>query len=121
MQYLTRMVSFSGVAPPVHRDETDFDPGAKYHVAGSVPYIRYFNSHIYEFQFYRQLCLVSGEYVPGDPSKPLHRCNFYGSKVAGDKLVSMLKIGSSLPWKEVMELMTGEKGLDTAAFREYFQ
>ena len=67
-----------GVAPPNQRSEEDFDPGAKYHVAGNVRYVRYFTAHIYEFQFYRELCLVSGEYVPGDPSKPLHRCNFYG-------------------------------------------
>ncbi len=41
-------------------------------------YVRYFTAHIYEFQFYKVLCEVSGQYVPGDPSKPLNRCNFYG-------------------------------------------
>lgn len=67
-----------GVAPPNQRNEEDFDAGAKYHVAGDVGYVRYFTAHIYEFQFYRELCLVSGEYVPNDIEKPLHRCNFYG-------------------------------------------
>jgi hypothetical protein len=39
------------------------------------------------------VCL--GKYVPNDPKKPLHRCNFYGSREAGDKLREMLKLGSS--------------------------
>ena len=43
-----------------------------------------------------------------------------GSKEAGQKLLSMLKLGRSKPWKEVMEVMTGEPKMDTAAFREYF-
>ena len=43
-----------------------------------------------------------------------------GSKEAGQKLFSMLKLGSSKPWKEVIEVMTGEPKMDTAAFREYF-
>ena len=44
-----------------------------------------------------------------------------GSKEAGQKLLSMLEIGASKPWKEVMEVMTGEPKMDTAAFREYFE
>ena len=42
------------------RNNTQFDAGAKYHVAGDVGYVRYFTAFIYEFQFYRELCLVSG-------------------------------------------------------------
>ena len=30
-----------GIKPPIQRSERDFDPGAKYHVAGGVAYIRY--------------------------------------------------------------------------------
>ena len=43
----------------------------------------------------------AGQYVKGDPSKPLHQCNLYGSKRAGEKLGEMLKMGKSRPWKEV--------------------
>jgi peptidyl-dipeptidase A len=32
--------NYQGIEPPVHRTEEDFDPGAKFHVAASVPYIR---------------------------------------------------------------------------------
>ena len=48
--------------------------------------------------------------------------NLYsGSEVAGKKLLTMLELGASKPWKEVMEVMTGEPKMDTAAFREYFK
>ena len=33
----------------------------------------------------------------------------------------MLEIGASKPWKDVMEVMTGEPKMDTAAIREYFK
>ena len=46
---------------------------------------------------------------------------YVGSKGAGHKLLSMLEIGASKPWKEVMEVMTGEPKMDTSAFREYFK
>ena len=35
--------------------------------------------------------------------------------------MSMLKLGASKPWTEVMEVMTGSPKMDTRAFREYFQ
>jgi len=110
-----------GIQPPNMRSEDYFDAGAKYHVAANVGYVRYFTAFVYEFQFYRTLCLISKQYDPNDPKKPLHRCNFYGSKEAGDKLDSMLKLGSSKPWKDAMEVMTGQRDMSTAAFREYFK
>ena len=33
----------------------------------------------------------------------------------------MLVLGSSLPWKEVMQVMTGQPDMNTDAFREYFK
>ena len=49
-----------GMKPPSVRNNNQFDAGAKYHVAGDVGYVRYFTAFIYEFQFYRELCLASG-------------------------------------------------------------
>ena len=66
------------------------------------------------------IILLAGQYVKGDPSKPLHLCNLYGSKEAGAKLGEMLKMGSSKPWKEAMEVMTGQPEMSTDAMREYF-
>jgi peptidyl-dipeptidase A len=107
-------LKYQGVAPPDKRSETDFDPAAKYHVAGNVPYIRYFLAHIYEFQFYRSLCRASGY------SGPLNRCTFYGSKDAGDKFNQMLEMGQSNPWPVALEAMTGEMETDAGAMLEYF-
>ena len=34
-------LKYQGIKPPIERSENDFDPGAKYHIAANVPYIRY--------------------------------------------------------------------------------
>ena len=107
-------LKYQGVAPSVARSEADFDPGAKYHVAGNVPYTRYFLAHILEFQFYRALCRESGY------KGPLNRCTFYGSKEAGAKFNKMLAMGQSKPWPDALEVLTGERQTDGGALLEYF-
>ena len=107
-------LKYQGVAAPVARSEADFDPGAKYHVPGNVPYTRYFLAHILEFQFYRSLCRASGY------TGPLHRCTFYGSKEAGAKFNKMLEMGQSKPWPDALEAMTGERQVDAGAILEYY-
>ena len=42
------------------RSAGDFDPGAKFHVASSTPYVRYFLARIYQFQFHKALCAAAG-------------------------------------------------------------
>ena len=107
-------LKYQGVAPPVQRSENDFDPGAKFHVAGNVPYMRYFLADIYEFQFYRALCREAGQ------KGPLNRCTFFGSKEAGEKLNTMLEMGQSKPWPEAMQVITGQREADASAILEYF-
>jgi peptidyl-dipeptidase A len=107
-------LKYQGVAPPVQRSESDFDPGAKYHVAGNVPYMRYFLADIYEFQFYRALCREAGQ------KGPLNRCTFFGSKEAGEKFNEMLEMGQSKPWPEAMQVVTGQREADASAILEYF-
>jgi peptidyl-dipeptidase A len=106
---------YQGVAPPVERTEADFDPGAKYHIPGGVPYIRYFLARVYQFQFYRAMCQASGY------QGPLNRCSFYGSKKAGTRLNAMLSMGASKPWPEALKVMTGTDKADASAIVEYFQ
>jgi peptidyl-dipeptidase A len=84
---------YQGVAPPVGRTELDFDPGAKYHVAGNVPYTRYFLSFIMQFQFHRALARAAGCPVAGSGT-PLSRCSIYASRE--------------------------ERGLDASAILDYF-
>ena len=62
-------LKYQGVVPPVERSEADFDPGAKYHVAGNVPYMRYFLADILRVP-------VLSRHVPRigiqRPAQPLH-------------------------------------------------
>ena len=106
---------YQGVAPPVARSEADFDPGAKYHIPGNVPYMRYFLARVYQFQFYRAMCQAAGY------KGPLNRCSVYGSKEAGAKLNAMLELGRSKPWPEALKAMTGTDKADASAIIEYFQ
>ncbi|GFN85927.1 angiotensin-converting enzyme [Plakobranchus ocellatus] len=106
---------FQGVSPPVKRRAEDFDPGAKYHVPANVPYIRYFVSLVLQFQFYKAACVAAGD------TGPLHHCDFYSNPDAGHKLRSMLKLGSSKPWPDALEQMTGQREMDAQPLVEYFQ
>ena len=105
---------YQGVAPPVSRSESDFDPGAKYHVDANVPYTRYFLADILQFQFHRALCKQAGY------TGPLHRCSIYGNKAAGAKLAKMLAMGQSRPWPEALEVISGQKQMDATAMLDYF-
>ncbi len=107
-------LKYQGVAPPVPRSEADFDPGAKYHVAANMPYMRYFLADILEFQFYRAMCKEAGY------TGPLNRCTFYQSKEAGAKLNKMLAMGQSKPWPDALEALTGQRQMDASAILDYF-
>jgi peptidyl-dipeptidase A len=107
-------LEYQGVAPPVPRDAQDFDPGAKYHVAANVPYIRYFLADILQFQFHRALAKIAGCH------EPLHRCSIYGNEQAGERLRRMLTMGASRPWPDALQELTGERRMDASAMLEYF-
>jgi hypothetical protein len=105
-----------GVSAPVDRTNPDFLDGPTiYHVAQDYDMIRYFTRTILQFQFAESLCQVAGH------EGPLHDCDFYGSLAAGDKLASMLKLGSSQPWQVALEALTGETTMNAVAIRKYFE
>ena len=105
---------YQGIRPPVPRDETLFDPGAKYHIPGNTPYSRYFLAHILQFQFHRAMCEIVGF------EGPLHRCTIYGSTEAGRRLNEMLEMGLSRPWPDALEALTGQRKMDATAILDYF-
>nr|CAI5847698.1 unnamed protein product [Callosobruchus analis] len=89
-------MKYQKVKPPVERSDTkDFDPGAKYHIPGDSQYIAYFVAHILQFQFYKSLCIEAKQYDPHNRAVPLHRCDFYNSIEAGNKLKAGLSLGSA--------------------------
>ncbi|MEO3735627.1 M2 family metallopeptidase [Shewanella baltica] len=105
---------YQGVKAPTKRSEADFDPGAKYHVPGNVPYTRYFLAHILQFQFHQALCETAGD------KGPVHRCSIYGNQAAGEKLNKMLELGLSKPWPEALKEVTGKETMDAKAVLDYF-
>ena len=105
---------YQGVTAPVDRDANAFDPGAKYHVPGGVPYSRYFLAHIQQFEFHKALCEISGN------TDPIHRCSIYNNKDAGAALNTVLEMGSSKPWQEAYKVLTGSEQMDATAIIDYF-
>ena len=106
---------YQGVVEPTARTEQDFDPGAKYHVAANVPYVRYFLARVLQFQFHRSWCRAAGW------TGPLYRCSVYGNKAAGQQLARMLAAGQSRPWQDILADATGERQLDATAIVDYFE
>jgi peptidyl-dipeptidase A len=108
-------LKYQGIAPAGGpRDETYFDPGAKYHIPANVPYMRYFLARILQFQFHRAMCQAAGH------KGPLHTCSVYGNKEAGAKLKTMLSMGASKPWPDALESLTGQRQMDATAIIDYF-
>jgi len=106
---------YQGMEAPVARSESDFDPGAKYHVPGNTPYTRYFLSFVLQFQFHRALCEKAGF------KGPLHECSVFGSADAGRGFQEMLALGRSKPWQDALEKLTGTRQMDATAIVDYFE
>jgi len=106
---------YQGIEPSVPRSETDFDPGAKYHIPANTPYTRYFLSFVLQFQFHKALCDAAGH------QGPLHECSIYGNAKAGKRFRDMLALGASQPWQDALEKLAGSRQMDATAIIDYFQ
>lgn len=105
---------YQGVRAPVARAADDFDPGAKFHIASSTPYVRYFLARIYQFQFHKALCAAAR-----DP-RPLDQCSIHDNKDAGARLIAMLSLGASRPWPDALDAIGAGRRADAAPMLEYF-
>jgi peptidyl-dipeptidase A len=105
---------YQGLVSPVPRTAKDFDPGAKYHVPGNVPYMRYFLAAVLQFQFHRSLCKLAGH------TGPLHECSIYNNKAAGAAFWNTLKTGAARPWQDTLFALTGQREMDATAILDYF-
>ena len=92
-----------------------FDPGAKYHVANNVPYLRYFLARVLQFQFYEAACRQAGW------QGALNRCTVYGNAAVGQRFNQMLEMGRSRPWPDALEAFTGTRQMDGSSMVHYFQ
>ena len=107
---------YQGIAPPGGPRPADaFDPGAKYHVANNVPYLRYFLARFLQFQFYEAACRQAGW------RGPLNRCTIYGNTAVGARFNQMLQMGRSHPWPDALEAFTGARRMDGSSMVHYFQ
>jgi peptidyl-dipeptidase A len=106
---------YQGIVPPTARGPEDFDPGAKYHIPGNTPYMRYFMARILQFQFHQAACKAAGW------KGPLHRCSIYGNKDVGKRFNAMMEMGASKPWPDALEAFTGSRKMDGSAIIAYFQ
>lgn len=105
---------YQGLKPPSNRPTDAFDPGAKYHIPGNTPYMRYFLAHILQFQFHKAAC------EQAEFEGPLHRCSVYGNKDVGETFNAMMEMGASKPWPDALEAFTGTRDMDGSAILEYF-
>jgi peptidyl-dipeptidase A len=107
-------LKYQGIVAPGPRPADAFDPGAKFHIPGNTPYLRYFLSFILQFQFQKAACEQAGW------TGPLHRCSIYGNKAVGAKFNKMLEMGASKPWPDALQAFTGAREIDGSALVSYF-
>ena len=105
---------YQGISTSTERSEDYFDPGAKYHIPGNTPYTRYYLARIMQYQFHEALC----NEIEFDGL--LHECSIYGSKKAGDKIISTMALGESLPWQDAFENLTGTRQLSGKSILNYY-
>ena len=103
-----------GIIPPGARPADAFDPGAKYHIPGNTPYLRYFLSFVMQFQFHEAACEMAGW------EGPLHRCSIYNNKEVGKRFNDMMELGASQPWPDALEAFTGTREMDGSSIAAYF-
>ena len=109
-----KRLELQGIVPPGERPADAFDPGAKYHIPGNTPYLRYFLSYVMQFQFHKAACEQAGW------EGPLHRCSIYNNKEVGARFNAMMEMGASKPWPDALESFTGTREMDGSAIVEYF-
>jgi peptidyl-dipeptidase A len=103
-----------GIRAPNARPADAFDPGAKYHIANNVPYLRYFLSFVLQFQLYEAACRQAGW------EGPLHRCTVYNNREVGARFNAMMEMGASRPWPDALETFAGTRQMDGGAMVRYF-
>ena len=91
-----------------------FDPGAKYHVPGNTPYMRYFLADVLQFQFHRALAETAGE------KGPLHRLLDLRQRRGRRPARATMLLGASRPWPEALATLTGRSEMDATAVLDYF-
>lgn len=112
------MNDYLGVEAPVTRSNENFDISS-YKIITNDEFSK-FIALVLQYQFHRALCVESGQYYQNDELRPLCECDIYGSINAGNVLKSVMKMGSSKPWMEALEIFVGKEHMDIQPMLEYF-
>ncbi len=105
---------YQGIEPPSPRGEEFCDPASKTHVNDDpAQYYDYAIATVLKYQLHDH---IARKVLGQDPSAS----NYFGRKDVGDFLRSILRLGATRPWREVLREATGED-LSTRAMMDYFQ
>ncbi|XP_033246581.1 angiotensin-converting enzyme [Drosophila miranda] len=107
----------AGIEPPSDRTEGAIDFPYKFYVNIDQNFqTQKFISEILGYQFYRAFCQKSHH------RGQLHNCDFYGNNAVGNDLRSMMSLGSTRPWKEVVgKILPNNASLSSLALLEFYQ
>ena len=104
---------FQGVAPPSERDPELCDPATKTHINDDpAQYYDYAVATVVKYQLHNHI-------AKNILKQPANACNYLGSQETGEFLRSVLSVGATRDWREVLKEATGED-LSTKPMMEYF-
>jgi peptidyl-dipeptidase A len=104
---------FQGIVPPTPRGEEFCDACTKTHIIDDpAQYYDYAMAALIKYQLHDH---IARKILKQDP----RNCNYYGNKEVGAWLQSILSLGQTRDWRQVLKEKTGED-LSSRAMREYF-
>jgi peptidyl-dipeptidase A len=107
---------YQGISRDKKSDKRVFDFGVQGEAMNlEASGVKHYMTTLLQFQLHQSLCELE------DNNQPLHQCSIYNSKLAGEKLRSMLSLGASRPWPEALAKVTGTEQLDASALVSYFE
>jgi peptidyl-dipeptidase A len=105
---------FQGIAPPRSRAQTGCDACTKTHINDDPgQYYDYALASVLVYQLHEHICR---EIVHADP----HACSYYGRRDVGDFIASIMRLGQTRDWREVLREATGSD-LSAEPMMRYFQ
>ncbi|TWT40006.1 Angiotensin-converting enzyme [Phycisphaerae bacterium RAS1] len=102
-----------GIDPPAPRGEEFCDAASKTHINDDPA--GYYDYAIGTLIVYQLHDYIARKILKQDP----RACNYYGRKDVGEYLSSLLKLGASRDWREVLRDFTGED-LSARAMMDYY-
>lgn len=104
---------YQGIAPPAPRDERWCDAATKTHVNDDpAAYYDYALSYVLLFQLHD---FIARNVLHEDARDT----NYFGRREVGDYLASMMRLGASVDWREMLKWKTGHD-LSARAMVDYF-